>query len=299
MKKIFNKILSLQWIKKIKDKGTFFYLFMFVLNIIGVLFIFVSRPIFGDDSVVVDAGTGKGSQQKIGLTSITLVSKSTNLKTGYGEILLKVEEPLTQVGIEYEVIVGENATRSLIPSKLTKIHDQYYLVQMDKIPKKWKQLVVDFGYTTSDKPKLNTNYNSDNLEEVLKEKNTKTEQVTYVLDYRKMKDSSDLVERTKDEYIVQVTDMEIRNIDELLQKASEDKESIRAEIQLLDDKVQTIESDKEFQTEEQIKDSDREIERLDAEIKKYATGITDIEKQETTLKDKKQKLIERNRKSQK
>ena len=158
-------------------------------------------------------------------------------------------------------------------------------------------MVVDFGYTSVEKPKLNTNYDVEHIEEILKKEEEKTEQATFVFDYREMKADTTLSEKSNDAYIIEVTETEIKNVDQLLKKIDEDCELLQKEIQLFERKIEELEEQKVFQTEEQVKQTDSEIENVKREITSYETAITDMEKQSLTLTEKKQKLIERNRQS--
>ncbi|GGD01864.1 hypothetical protein [Enterococcus wangshanyuanii] len=273
------------------------YYVMLFLSISGLVFILSSRQIFGDDSPIVDAGTGKKSTQSVGSSEVTVIEKQMNPKTRYGEVLLRVEQPVTQVGIKYETVVGENATKQLVASKMTNVHDQYYLIQLENIPTKWKQLVVDFGYTSKEKPQINMNYLTDNVEDILKDRKEKTKQVTFIFDYRKMTESTDVQPKTKDQYIIKVTSLELNNVEKLMKKAAENRISFEKEIRLLNEKMDELEQQKVYETKEQIKKLDQEINRVQAEIDSYKQAISDIDKQTDSLEEKKQKLIERNRKS--
>lgn len=296
--KVFRGVFSLlfkQWNRP--NRESMFYVGMLFLTIFGLIFIVSSRSIFGDDSVIVDAGIGQKSVAEVGKTEVMIVDKTINPKTHYGEIIFRVDQPVTEVGITYEAVVGENETKGLVSSKLSKIHDQYYLLQIHKIPDKWRQLVVDFGYTSVEKPKLNTNYDVENVEEILKKKEEKTEQATFIFDYRKMSTDKKLANKSMDSYIIQVTEIEMKNVDKLLKKIEEDCNVLDKEIQLFIKKIEELTDQKAFQTEEQQKNTDAEIDNLHREISSYESAVLDMEKQSDHLKEKKQKLIERNRQS--
>lgn len=296
--KVFRGVFSLlfrQWNRP--NRESMFYAGMLFLTIFGLIFIVSSRSIFGDDSVIVDAGIGQKSVAEVGKTEVMIVGKTINPKTHYGEIILRVDQPVTEVGITYEAVVGENETKVLVSSKLSKIHDQYYLLQINKIPDKWRQLVIDFGYTSVEKPKLNTNYDVENVEEIIKKKEEKTEQATFIFDYRKMSTDKKLAKKSMNSYIIQVTEIEMKNVDKLLKKIEEDCDVLDKEIQLFVKKIGELTDQKAFQTEEQQKSTDAEIDNLHREISSYETAVLDMEKQSDQLKEKKQKLIERNRQS--
>ncbi len=294
IKGIFSSLIA-RWNRP--NRESIFYVIMLFVTIFGVLFIVSSRAIFGDDSVIVDAGLGQKSIAEVGASEVMIVDKTINPESHYGEIILRVDQPVTEVGINYEAIVGENETKGLISSKLSKIHDQYYLLQLKNIPEKWRQLVVDFGYTSVEKPKLNTNYDVENVEEILKKKKEKTEQATFVFDYRKMKSDKKLTKKSADAYIIQVTEIEMKNVDRLLRKIEADSKILTEEIQLYIKKIQELNEEKEFQTEEQQKGTEEEIENVRREITSYETAVNDMKKQTLNLKEKKQNLIKRNRES--
>ncbi|OTN84052.1 hypothetical protein A5819_003602 [Enterococcus sp. 7E2_DIV0204] len=279
-----------------KGEAIVYYVMLF-LTVSGLVFIVSSRQIFGDDSPIIDAGTGKKSAQSVGSSEVTVIEKQMNPKTRYGEVLLRIEQPVTQVGIKYETVVGENATKQLVTSKMTNIHDQYYLIQLENIPTKWKQLVVDFGYTSKEKPQINMNYLTDNVEDILKDRQEKTEQVTFIFDYRKMAESTDVKPKSTNQYIIKVTSLELSNVEKLMKKAAENRSSFEKEIRLLNEKMEELEQKKSYETKEQIKQLDQEINRVKSEINSYNQAIVELDKQTDSLEEKKQKLIERNRKS--
>ena len=288
-------ILFRQWNRP--NRESMLYVGMLFVTIFGLLFIVSSRALFGDDSVMIDTGIGQQSIVEVGTTEVMIVKKAINSDTNYGEVIIRVDQPVTEVGITYEAIVGENETKGLVKSKLSKIHDQYYLLKLEDIPEKWKQLVVDFGYTSVEKPKLNTNYDVENVEEILEKKEKKTEQATFIFDYRKMENNKKLAKKSMDDYIIQVTEIEMKNVDKLLKKIEEDSEILDKEIQLYIKKIQELDEQKAFQTEEQQKQTDEEKDNVRSEISSYETAVKNMKKQSENLKEKKQKLIERNRQS--
>ncbi|EEU17303.1 predicted protein [Enterococcus faecalis ATCC 4200] len=261
------------------NRESIFYVGMLIVTIFGLVFILASRSIFGDDSELIDAGTGKQSAVTVGTTEVMIVEKGINPDTNYGEILLRVAQPVIEVGITYEAVVGENETKTIVPSTLSKIYDQYYLLQIKEVPNNWRQLVVDFGYTSAEKPKLNVSYDVENLEEILKKEKDKTEQATFIFDYREMVENTKLAKRNTNDYIVKVTEIEIKNIDELVGKIEEDRQLLRKEIQLFESKI--------LELEEQVKQTDSEIGRVQREISSYETAIADMDKQEDGLQEKK------------
>lgn len=286
-----------KFIKQKKNRESFFYFFMLFLTIFGFVFILSSRSLFGDDSAIVDSGIGKASIQKVGNSEVLIVDKRLNTKTGYGEILLRVDQPLTEVGIRYEAIVGENHLRTKVESTLTKVYDQYYLIQLRNVPEKWRQLVVDFGYTSEQKPQLNLNYDESNLEEILKKKKEVTQQITFIFDYRKMAADKTIKVKKADEYIVQVTELEIKNVNKLVEKIDENEKIVRKEIDLLDKKTEELVIEKEYQTNKQKVETDSQILSIENQKETFLSAIKDMHEQRKALLEKREKLIERNRDS--
>lgn len=94
-----------------------------------------------------------------------------------------------------------------------------------------------------------------------------------------MVENTKLAKRNTNDYIVKVTEIEIKNIDELVGKIEEDRQLLRKEIQLFESKI--------LELEEQVKQTDSEIGRVQREISSYETAIADMDKQEDGLQEKK------------
>lgn len=279
---------------KLQKSTEKFYVFMALFTIIGVSFFGFSRNIFSDDSEAIDSGVGASSVIEIKGTKVELIKRSINLETGYGEVLIRVDEPLMTVGDEYEAIANEATIPKKIDTKLEKITDQYYLFTMDSIPKKWKQIVIDFGITSQEKPNLNAT-NSVDSDKIEQEKtNDTTEQKVFVFDYRKIKNNTQLKKMKHAKYVLEATNIEIQNVLSMIESNKKSMQKARINISLLEEKAKQLEMDKKYQTSTEIKKTEGQITSLENTIKSTRESIEKIMEQNEELQEKKDKLIEKN-----
>lgn len=139
---------SNKWKKIWQNYSSKLYLFMGVLTIFFYCFFAFSRNFFEDDSPLKDSGVGQESVTKIGSSEVTILSREVNEKTGYAELFLYVDDGKDLVNKEYVVFAGEVSKQQSVKAKLVPLIDNYYLVQLKNIPKKWQLLAIDFGYNS-------------------------------------------------------------------------------------------------------------------------------------------------------
>lgn len=283
-----------KWRKWLSKTDKFFMIMaLFTFSIFG--FLYFSRTIFSDDSAITDSGTGLVSKTQIKGTTIEIVERGYNAASGYGEILFRFEQPVLTVGNQFDAIAGEATLKTMIETEFEQVSDQYYVLKMYNIPKKWRQLVVDVGVTSENKPDLNLSLDSLDITKEEKKKDSETtEQVTYVVDYRSLESNSKIKEKQEEDYVIQYTLIEIGYIEKLIESTTKDIETTEKNFALLEQKIGKLEQDKKYQTAADQVKTDSEISSIQMNIIETKKVIEKTIKTVEELKLKKEKLIERN-----
>ncbi|EGP4986326.1 coiled-coil domain-containing protein [Enterococcus faecium] len=276
--------------KKVEKNSSRLYVFLFVLTIVGYLFFFFSRNIFVDDSPIIDSGTGTMSTQKIGDINVQVLSREINPSNHYGEFLFEVEGDQLNTNREFQAVVSEEKNKTQLKSKLMKIYDNYYVLQVETIPLDWKNLVVDFGYVETDLADFD-------LENSTKQKE-KTLQTTFNFDYRKVKETNDLEKKSKQDYVIEMTQEQIEQTLKTRNKADKTIEELTEETKKIDQKIRENREEIEYKTGEEKEEYEQANQRLESQKQKYEDKIKEINETKKSLEEKRQKLIEKNREAQ-
>lgn len=276
--------------KKVEKISSRLYIFLFVLTIVGYFFFFFSRNIFVDDSPIIDSGTGTMSIQKIGEINVQVLSRKVNPSSHYGEFLFEVEGDQFNTNREFQAVVSEEKNKTQLKSKLMKIYDNYYVLQVENIPVDWKKLVVDFGYVETDLADFDLE-NSTKQEE-------KTLQTTFNFDYRKVKETNDLEKKSKQEYVIEMTQEQIEQTLKTRNEADKTIEELTEEMKKIDQKIKENREEIEYKTGEEKEEYERANQRLESQKQKYEDKIKELNETKKSLEEKRQKLIEKNREAQ-
>jgi hypothetical protein len=139
------------WIHKHVD---YFYWFMVAFTVVGMLFFTFSRSILGDDSDIIDSGVGAKTTTAVGNGTITVVERGVNNKTGYAEVMFRVEQPAEDVDSNFDAVAVNVKANKKIPAKVEQITDQYYVLHINKLDAKWTQLQIDYGLVNKATPEI-------------------------------------------------------------------------------------------------------------------------------------------------
>ncbi|OQO43514.1 hypothetical protein BH737_11975 [Enterococcus hirae] len=276
--------------KKVEKISSLLYIFLFILTIVGYFFFFFSRDIFVDDSPIIDSGTGTMSTQKIGEINVQVLSRKVNPSSHYGEFLFEVEGDQLNTNREFQAVVSEEKNKTQLKSHLMKIYDNYYVLQVENIPVDWKKLVVDFGYVETDLADFDLE-NSTKQEE-------KTLQTTFNFDYRKVKETNDLEKKSKQEYVIEMTQEQIEQTLKTRNEADKTIEELTEEMKKIDQKIEENREELEYKTGEEKEEYERANQRLESQKQKYEDKIKELNETKKSLEEKRQKLIEKNREAQ-
>lgn len=230
-------------IEKFKDKHKIFksqsskyYLNTFIM-IFGLGFFLTSNYFFNDNFINV-----KSTQlnQKINLENLTfdLVSRKYNENTGLFQAILYVDnEDLTDSNSISVKVKVDTEPQKIIQSNLIKVSDNYYIVTAN-LKTNWNTVaLVVSDNAENDENKSMKVYN--NKLDIVKDNNLKEENLNG--------------------YNIEITDIEIQNVNDKIKYINsqiEDKKKLI--MNLLEDNTKQ-KSNEKYQTEEEIKDTEGKI----------------------------------------
>lgn len=269
-----------------------FYVFMAFLTVFGTFFFLTSRLMFSDDSPINDSGIGLESAVKIGDTQVEIYSKSYNQKTGYAEIIFTTTNEETNTSREYQSYVGEKKNNVALDSKLLHLFDDYYLLQVENIPRNWRTLVIDFGYV-DEKIDLTKDVN------ITENKEPKNQQTVFYIDYRKIENDDNLAKKKSISYVAELTEKRIQEIISQRNSMLDLEEKLEDEITKVEKKIEENEGELPYQIGEDKEKLVQANEKLEKEKEKYRSAIEEYQKTREELEEKRLSLIERNKEATK
>lgn len=287
---------------KVKQKraklSPIIYQGMFLLTLVGTLFFFSSRLLFEDDSPIIDSGVGAESSQKIGNDTVQIYQRTYNPETNYMEVIFLTSRNETSVNREYQAFAGsvkEGNKGIALESKLEPLYDNYYLLTIPEVPKKWTTILIDFGYSEKN-ISVNPTYNQEG--EMVFEDQEEVNQTSFNIDYRKVQTNSTLKKRNVNDYVLELTEKDIEKVIEERKKLKESIKKIESEIEKTKSKIIENETSTEYLTEGEKEEIENANKQLNSQIDSYQKAIGEAQKQIEAIDERRQKLIDRNQAAQ-
>ena len=287
---------------KVKQKraklSPIIYKGMFLFTIIGTLFFFTSRLLFEDDSPIIDSGFGVESSQTIGNDTVQIFQRIYNPETRYMEVILLTSRNETSVNREYQAFAGsvkEGNKGVALESKLEPLFDNYYLLTIPELPKKWTTILIDFGYSEKN-ISVNPTYNQEG--EMVFEDKEEVNQTSFNIDYRKVQTSKTLAKRNVNDYVIELTEKDIEKAIAERKKLNESIQKIESEIVKTKSKILENEASTEYLTAREKEEIENANKQLNSQIDSYYKAIEEAQKQIEVVEERRQKLIDRNQAAQ-
>ncbi|MCR1929406.1 coiled-coil domain-containing protein [Enterococcus gallinarum] len=287
---------------KVKQKraklSPIIYQGMFLLTLVGTLFFFSSRLLFEDDSPIIDSGVGAESSQKIGNDTVQIYQRTYNPETNYMEVIFLTSRNETSVNRAYQAFAGsvkEGNKGIALASKLEPLYDNYYLLTIPEVPKKWTTILIDFGYSEKN-VSVNPTYNQEG--EMVFEDQEEVNQTSFNIDYRKVQTNSTLKKRNVNDYVLELTEKDIEKVIEERKKLKESIKKIESEIEKTKSKIIENETSTEYLTEGEKEEIENANKQLNSQIDSYQKAIEEAQKQIEAIDERRQKLIDRNQAAQ-
>lgn len=287
---------------KVKQKraklSPIIYRGMFLLTIVGTLFFFSSRLLFEDDRPIIDSGIGGKSSQTIGSDTVQIYQRTYNPKTNYMEVIFLTSRNETSVNRAYQAFVGsvkEGNKGVALASKLEPLYDNYYLLTIPEVPQKWTTLLIDFGYSEKE-INVNPTYNQEG--EMVFEDTEEVNQTVFYIDYRKVKNSSQLKKKKLNDYVIELTEKDIEKAIEERKNLQDSIQKIETEIEKTKSKILENETSMEYLTAGEKEEIENANKQLSSQIDSYSNAIEEAQKQIEVIEERRQKLIDRNQSAQ-
>ena len=257
----------------------FFYRGMAVFTILGMLFLLFSRVILGDDSPIQDGGVGSKTQQQVGSGTVTILQREINPKTGYGEVLFSVDQPTDNVDTKFEAIAGDYNEQKDLPTKLEKVTDQYYVLHLYHVRSNWHQIAINYGLVTKSSPLVDFDYTQlAESDQVSPPKNSKdVSQQTYMMDYRRVKQGTNLAQKSHKTYVKKYVELEISDTRQAIKTVQDGQSQARELIKKYNAHIDTLKSQEGTATPydlNKIKNSIQDTQRKIVGLKKTITSGT-------------------------
>lgn len=269
--KFFKKLIKKKdkFEEKIKYKKSYKYYIFTCIFFVGYLFFFSSGYIF--DVNRERKSTEIGVENKLTNSKITIISEQYNKNTGLLQVNLKVEKTNILFGNDILVSAIERADLNKnLDVKTIRLDDSQYVLLIN-VPKKWTNVAIEIkedGIENSSQTKL-----------FIDEK----------LCYR----NDELVELTKEEYLIQNVDTEIEGINLEIENYKKEIEENNNKIVKTEEEIKILEENIKYEVESEALETNQKIETLKGNIKNLHASIEEINKQIEILNEKINKLNEK------
>ena len=214
------------------------------------------------------------------------------------EVILLTSRNETSVNREYQAFAGsvkEGNKGVALESKLEPLFDNYYLLTIPELPKKWTTILIDFGYSEKN-ISVNPTYNQEG--EMVFEDKEEVNQTSFNIDYRKVQTSKTLAKRNVNDYVIELTEKDIEKAIAERKKLNESIQKIESEIDKTKTKILENEASTEYLTAREKEEIENANKQLNSQIDSYYKAIEEAQKQIDVVEERRQKLIDRNQAAQ-
>lgn len=241
--------------RRFKSQSTRYYLITLIM-IVGLGFFLSSNYLFNKNFINVKSTE---LNQNISLENLTfdLVSRKYNKDTGLFQAILYVSNDELNSNISLSVKVKvDTDPQKVIPSNLIKVDDNYYIVNTN-LKENWNKVALVVSENTGNNDKKNISIYS-NKNDITIDNNLKEENLNG--------------------YNIEVTNIEIQNINDKIKSINQEIDSKNKSINnLLEDNNKQKDNEK-YQTEEEIKDTEGKIVQNNNVIENTKKDIDNLSK---------------------
>ncbi len=252
------------------------------------LFFAVPSILFGTEKDNADTGIGVENKIDLGSLKVTLLKRGYNEQQQYAEIFFKTDGTLPDGG-ELKMIASEVKTEQLVEHKLIRLSDNYYLIQIPKLPPKWLTVVMDIGVVSPKSPTLEVK-SIDDLFESFGKKNKdsdeKTVQGVLFMNRKKVPTDMNAKPANKQKYFRECLKLQIDESKKLIKENLDLISKSEKLIKGIEADIKELEKEKVYQTESEILKTDSEIDRKQSSIENYKSKILSAEENNVELKEK-------------
>lgn len=268
------------------------YQAIFLLTIGLGLFFAVPSILFGTEKDNADTGIGVENSVDLGSIKVTILKRGYNEKDQYAEIFFKTDGQLPDGG-KLEMLATDVKSETSVEHKLIRLSDNYYLIQLPKLPEKWVTLAMDIGVVSPKSPTLEVK-SIDDLFESFGKKNEdldeETVQGVIFMNKKKVPEDEHAKAANQDDYLRECLQIQIEESQKLIK---ENRVLIRKSKKLIsgiEDDIRMLEREKEYQTKSEVNKTQNEIDQKKSRIGEYKQKIETAESSNTELKEKISKI---------
>lgn len=254
---------------KINYKKSYKYILLVILIGAGYIFFLSSGMFFESNSRLTSTELNK----KIELKNSEVFIKEDQFNEEKNLLEIKLGVTKTNINFandfEFEAISRENTNKKL-PVEFMEV-DENNIVIFVTTPKKWSAIAVD-----------------------IKEKNSKEVGETRVyIDERICGKNNNLNKRSKEEYMIENIEVDIKTIEENISAYEKEIAEKRTTIENTNEEINILESKKEYLTDKEKLEANQQIDGHKNSIESLENSIEEIEK---TINEEKEKLEMANKK---
>jgi len=275
-----------------EEHTSFGYQLLFFLTILlGFVFI-IPTVIYGTEEATIDTPLGVNNQVALSSVTLTLIERGYNPETNYAEIFLKVNGELAS-GSSLELIAGEEKNQVEIPSKIIKLTENYYMIQLSEIPENWRNVVIDIAEIAPNDSAVEILDASRLFENFGVSKKKQEENVTQAqIFFNRKKVAVDNKAKPQNEalYLAKCLDMEITESKKFIVNNDEAIKGFNLKIETVNSEIGELKKQKKYQTENEIKVTDDQILTKNSTIEQLKTEIVSAKESNIELNEKIKKL---------
>lgn len=247
---------------KINYKKSYKYILLVFLIGAGYIFFLSSGVIFETNNRLTSTELNK----KITLKNSEVFIKEEQFNEEKNLLEVKLGVNKTNINFandfEFEAIARENTNKKLSVEFMTV--DENNMVIFITTPKKWSAIALD-----------------------IKEKNAKEVGETRVyIDERVCSKNDELEKRTKEEYMIENIEQDLKMIDEVIAKYEEEIEEKKVTIENTNEEINLLESKKEYLTDSEKLEVNQKIDSYKSNIDTLNKSIDELEKNISEQKEK-------------
>ncbi|HBG9712602.1 hypothetical protein [Enterococcus faecium] len=265
-----------------------FYRFALFFTISLALFFAIPSILLGTEKDLAD--TPIGVSHSINLKGITLtqLERGYNEQTHYAEILLKADGKMPEGG-KLEMVASESKTEQKVSHKLIRLTENYYLIQLENIPSKWKSIVIDIGVVSPTNPNFQPK-NINDLFETYGQKEAKSDEETVqdalFMNRKKVPIDNQAKPQNEEKYLEKCLRLQIEESEKLIKT---NKVLIRQSenyISGLEKEIKELEAEKRYETKTEIESTNQEIQDRQSKIESYQSKISEAKANNEELNEK-------------
>ncbi len=256
------------------------------------LFFTVPSIIFGTEKDNADTGIGVENTVDLGSMKLTLLKRGYNESNQYAEIFFKMDGVMPDGG-KVEMVASDVKTETNIEHKLIRLSDNYYLIQLQKLPEKWLTVVIDIGVVSPRSPTLQVK-SIDDLFESFGKKNDEVDEDTVqgviFMNRKKVEADANARPANKQKYFKECLTIQIDESNKLIKENNNLMAKSKRLIKGIEKEIIQLEQEKEYQTKSELQQTQSNIDQKKSRIEEYNDKIKNAEESNTELKEKISKI---------